>query len=189
MSQYIQFSINFLPFNEWAKHGLSEQGKKVIRVLLRDEIPPIGPTHQDARVADLVAIGIPLAEVLNTPVSSMTNQVIRNLYDLIRFPQENHELRTLITLRVAYEELVSVQYAPIVEKLELFGLPRENQQFYFPHHEHDAKGGVAGWHTEVFDRHLSSLIIDNQTLSIACEQALLAYGVRFAIHRHLLLRQ
>src|SRR5690606_31000140 len=94
----------------------------------------------------------------------------------------DYELRVLVSLRVLGEIMVSVQYEPIVEALEQFGLPRYRQLFFYPHYLHDQKGGKEGWHAEQFDMRLSALITDERLLGVAWEQAQLACGVRFGIH-------
>lgn len=177
---------NFVKWYETAKLGLSsEQAREVIRHILRDEIPQDLPTHQDERQFDLHLIGISPIRALNTRPSTRTQQTIQRLYELVAYPQDDHDLRVMITLRMAGEVLVAEQYRHIVRYMKTrLGINPKQSRFFVPHYVHDLKGKQAeeGGHTDAFDLLLAEMITDERTLSVAKEAASLAYEARSGIH-------
>ncbi|OGN17679.1 MAG: hypothetical protein A3C88_01495 [Candidatus Yanofskybacteria bacterium RIFCSPHIGHO2_02_FULL_50_12] len=179
----------FVKWYEVAKLGLtSESAKEVVREILRDEIPQAGATHQDDRLHDLELMGVSREEALNVRPSGGTRGVIKRLYQLVRVPQEDQDLRIMVTLRIAGEVLVAEQYRHIVDEMKRrFGVdPETYSRFYWPHYEHDLKGSQenpnSAGHTDRFDEVLASMITDRRTLKVAKEQALMAFYARNAIH-------
>lgn len=112
-------SMEFIKFIEKAKLPLkSEDGKEAVRMILRDEIAQSGPTHQDNRFIDLIKCNFSPKEILHTPMMPDSKTTINNYYKLIEFPQDNYDLRTLITLRVLGEVLVGETYKHVVQGLK-----------------------------------------------------------------------
>lgn len=181
-------SAEFVKFIERAKLPLkSDIGREAVRNILRDEIPQSGPTHQDNRFYDLKKIGLSENEILNYPASNSTKNYINDIYSLVKWPQDNYDLRVLITLRVLGEVLVGETYRKVVEGLKRhFNLRPEESLFYTFHWEHDQKGGKGDeggiGHTEYYDIVLKELIVDQKTLNIAKEAAKTAYNVRCKFH-------
>lgn len=177
---------NFVKWYETAKLGLSsEQAREVIRHILRDEIPQDLPTHQDERQFDLQLIGIHPARALNTPPSAHTRRTIQRLYDLVRYPQEDYDLRVMITLRMAGEVLVAEQYRHVVRYMKIrLGIDPKQSRFFVPHYIHDLKGKQAeeGGHTDAFDQLLAEMINDERKLTVAKEAAIQAFEARSGIH-------
>ena len=178
---------NFVKWYETAKLGMvSESAREIIRHILRDEIPSSGATHQDDRLYDLMLMGIGTERVRNVRPSAGTQKTIKRLYQLIRYPQENYDLRVLIALRVAGEVLVAEQYRHIVEYMEhRLGISPEQSRFYAPHYEHDLKGvksRESAGHADSFDVLLKEMISDQQTLEIAKATAQAAFEARSGIH-------
>jgi hypothetical protein len=178
---------NFVKWYETAKLGMqSETAREVIRHILRDEIPQSGFTHQDDRLYDLTLIGVSTEQVRNVVPSGVTCRTIERLYELVRYPQEDYDLRVMITLRVAGEVLVAEQYQHIVRYMRVnFGIQPSQSRFYFPHWKHDLKGakseGSAG-HTDSFDQLLESMLTDERKLEVAMDAARKAFQARSGIH-------
>lgn len=175
-------SNNFVGWYEQAKQGLTrEDAKEVLRVILRDEIPRDLPTHQDDRLFDLMQIGVAKERALNTRASATTDKTVRRLRELVRYPQPDHDLRVMVTLRIAGEVLVAETYRHVVPALTTrFGIAPEASRFYYPHWVHDEKD--ADGHTDSFDALLSDLITNERTLAVAKEAAEEAYAVRAAFY-------
>lgn len=172
----------FVMWYEQAKLGLQRQGaKEIVRRILRDEIPQDAPTHQDNRVSDLVRFGIPLARVLSARPTRHTKLAITELFKLTRYPQPDHELRTMVVLRVGGELLVAEQYRPIVASMsERFGVDPEESLFYTPHFRHDQKNAVGFiGHSDAFDALLESVVMDEYTLDVALKAAGDAWSARY----------
>lgn len=176
-------STDFVRWYEVAKLGMeSDEAKEVVRRILRDEIPQQGPTHQDNRLADLWRMGVSKEKAVCTEATPKTRQTLREMHGLVRFPQEDYDLRVLIALRVFGEILVAETYRRVVGCMEKqFGLTVEESVFYAPHFFHDKKDGEDG-HTQAFDELLSQLICDERTVAVASETATRAFKVRFDFH-------
>lgn len=178
---------NFVKWYETAKLGMqSEEAREVIRHILRDEIPQQGSTHQDDRLHDLNLIGVSTERVRNVVPSTITRRTIDRLYKLVQYPQDEYDLRVMITLRVAGEVLVAEQYQHIVRYMRVnFGIQPSQSRFYFPHWKHDLKGakseGSAG-HTDSFDQLLESMLTDERKLEVAMDAAKKAFEARSGIH-------
>jgi hypothetical protein len=178
---------NFVKWYETAKLGMvSEEAREVVRHILRDEIPQNGPTHQDDRLYDLNLIGVSTEQVRNVIPSAVTHRTIQRLYELVRYQQDDYDLRVMITLRVAGEVLVAEQYQHIVRYMGVnFGIRPSQSRFYFPHWKHDLKGakseGGAG-HTDSFDQLLESMLTDERKLEVAMDVAQKAFEARSGIH-------
>jgi hypothetical protein len=177
-------SSEFVKFIEVAKLAVKlESGKEAVRSILRDEIPAVGPTHQDNRFSDLRKIGLTEEQILNTPKSKATARTIKNYYKLVGWPQSDYDLKVLITLRVLGEVLVGETYKYVVQGLQKnYGLRPEDSLFYSFHWKHDQKGGQGdeggSGHTEYYDQVLGELITDKEKLKVAKKAALAAYKVR-----------
>src|SRR3989344_2659416 len=153
----------------------SETAREVVRDILRDEIPQSGTTHQDDRLYDLNLIGATTEQVRNVKPSAATQKTIERLYELVRFPQEDYDLRIMITLRIAGEVLVAEQYQHIIRYMRVnLGIAGSQSRFYFPHWQHDLKGakveGEPG-HTDSFDKFLEGMISDERELEVAKDAA------------------
>ena len=177
---------NFVKWYETAKLGMTDdEGKEVVRTILRSEIPRKGPTHQDDRFADLVLAGIDPEEILAAQPTQHTEDVVSNLFAIVlNHPPRHFDLHALIILRVAGEILVAEQYKHIVAHWNItLGLDLGQSRFFVPHMLHDQKnrGGSRG-HAGVFDKVLSRLICNTETLEIAQEAAILAERTRSSIH-------
>lgn len=190
-------SAEFVRWYERAKQGFtSEAAQEVVRQILRDEIPPNAPTHQDDRIVDLARMGVLRRQALNTRRTSLTRATLRRMYALVAYPQEHYDLRVLITLRVFGEILVSATYGYVVDAMKSrFGLRPEQSRFYAPHFFHDHKEGAEvadeaadGDHVCAFDAMLAELIVDEATLAIAREAAQQAYKARLHFHDQFLRR-
>src|SRR3989344_7079947 len=157
-------SLEFVKFLERAKLPLKKEGgKEAIREILRDEIPASGPTHQDNRFTDLIESGLTREKILNTLPTKQTKKIIRKYYELIKYPQDNYDLRALIISRVIGEVLVGETYKHVVKGLQKhYGLKPEKSLFYTFHWQHDQKGGkgdkIDSGHTEYYDNVLKELI-------------------------------
>lgn len=178
---------NFVKWYETAKLGMiSESAKDVIRHILRDEIPQQGSTHQDDRLYDLNLIGVSTEHVRNVTPSAVTRRTIEHLYELVQYPQDEYDLRVMITLRVAGEVLVAEQYQHIVRYMRVnLGIQPSQSQFYFPHWKHDLKGAHtedSAGHTDAFDELLESMLTDERKLEVAKDAARKAFEVRSGIH-------
>lgn len=177
-------SSEFVKFIEVSKLPVkSEKGKEAVRSILRDEIPQKGPTHQDNRFSDLKMIGLTENQILYTPATKETKNYLQAIYELVKYPQEHHDLRVLIALRVIGEVLVGETYRQVVVGLRKhYGMKPENSLFYTFHWQHDQKGGKGdeggSGHVEYYDEVLSELITSKEKLEIAKEAALKAYNVR-----------
>lgn len=186
-------SAEFVKFVERAKLPLRlEMGKEAVRNILRDEIPQNGPTHQDNRFYDLKKIGLNEDTILNTSATKETKETILQYYDLIKWPQDNYDLKVLIILRVIGEVLVGETYRKVVEGLnKYYQLRPEESLFYTFHWQHDQKGGKGDeggiGHTEYYDIILEEMINDENSLQIAKDAALAAYKVRCKFHEQFLL--
>lgn len=172
-------SEHFVHWYEVAKFRLnSEVAKEVVRVILRDEIPAHGPTHQDDRQYDLRMLNIyPFG--MST---RRTRRTIRRLFHLINSRDDAYnDLWILVVLRVAGEVLVSEQYKHVIEYAEQ-ALKNDmcQSRFYVPHYEHDRKRKGAG-HTGEFDELLAELIDGERALQIAKEAAEAALVARLSI--------
>ncbi|TSC68108.1 MAG: hypothetical protein G01um101472_151 [Parcubacteria group bacterium Gr01-1014_72] len=178
---------NFVKWYETAKLGMqSESAREVVRNILRDEIPQSGTTHQDDRLYDLNLIGASTEQVRNVKPSVATRKTIERLYELVRFPQEDYDLRVMITLRIAGEVLVAEQYQHIIRYMRVnLGIAGSQSRFYFPHWQHDLKGakveGEPG-HTDSFDKLLESMITNERELEVAKDVAEKAFEARSGIH-------
>lgn len=173
----------FVKWYEIAKLGLDdERAKEVVRTILRDEIPRDAPTHQDNRLHDLRLMGVTKEQVLNAKASPESEAAIRQLYLLVRVPQEHQDLLIMVGLRIAGEVLVSEQYNPIVLEMERrFGISPNQSKFFAPHWIHDMKGGMGWGHTDEFDEVLASMIVDDATLKEAKLQARVAFNIRYGM--------
>lgn len=171
-------SENFVPWCERAKLGLeSEVGKDILRKILRDEIPGNAPTHQDDRLADLGQIGLSKAIILQNKPTPKTKQALRRLWSLIKYPQPDYDLCTLLAVRIAGEILVAETYRYLMPELtSRFGLKVVDSRFYYPHLRADKKG--EGDHAQAFDGLLGLLIFDENTLEAAEEAATRAFAAR-----------
>lgn len=176
-------STEFVRWYEQAKLGFDrEDAKEVIRGILRDEIPQRLPTHQDDRLSDLLMIGVSKARVLNEPASSVTKRTVRRMYELVRYPQHDYDLRVLQTLRVFGEVLVGETYRVVTSELERrYQLGPEKSRFFWPHYKHDALEAVGG-HTSAFDELLGALIVDDRTLAVAKAAATQAFRLRYRFY-------
>lgn len=176
-------SSHFVRWYETAKLGLdAEPAKELVRRILRDEIPANAPTHQEDRLADLLQIGLTKEQILCSPASVTTHVAIDRLYELVRFPQTEYDLRVLVTLRIAGEVLPGELYGYVVPELERrFGLQRELSRFYFPHWQHDQKEHEGG-HADQFAQLLSKLITDACSLATAQDTARKAFDTRMAFY-------
>ncbi len=180
-------SQNFVKWYETAKLGMqSEAAQEIIRHILRDEIPQQGPTHQDDRLYDLNLIGVNTERVRNVAPSPVTRRTIDHLYELVRYPQDEYDLRVMITLRVFGEVLVAEQYSHVVRYMRVnFGIQPSQSRFFFPHWKHDLKGakseGSAG-HTDSFDQLLENMLTDERKLEVAMDAARKAFEARSGIH-------
>lgn len=178
---------NFVKWYETSKLGMqSETAREVVREILRDEIPQGGTTHQDDRLYDLNLIGASTEQVRNTNPSVETRRTVERLYDLVRYPQEDYDLRVMITLRIAGEVLVAEQYQHIIRYMRVgLGIQGSQSRFYFPHWQHDLKGaeveGKPG-HTDSFDNLLEEMITDEWKLEVAKDAAERAFEARSGIH-------
>ena len=181
-------STEFVKFIERAKLPIkSVKGKEAVRNILRDEIPAKGPTHQDNRFADLKMIGLTENQILNTSATSETKDYLIKIYDLVKYPQDNYDLKVLVILRVIGEVLVGETYKYVVKGLQKhYGMKPEKSLFYTFHWQHDQKGGTGDWggkgHVEYYDVVLLGLIKDDEKLKIAKEAAKIAYDVRCKFH-------
>ncbi len=173
-------SAEFVKWYERAKQGFeTEPAKELVRHILREEIPQDAPTHQDERIYDLERMGVSKKRALNTASSSLTRATVRKLYELVGYPQENYDLRVLITLRVFGEILVAETYSYIVGSMEeRFGFSTKHSRFYAPHYYHDQKEQTDNGHTGKFDALLDQLICDEKKLAVAKDAALTAFKVR-----------
>jgi len=176
-------SNHFVMWYEQAKLGINiEFGKELIRSILRDEVSRNLPTHQDNRLYDLIEkIGISKKLALSVKPSPTTQKTIKKLFNLVRYPQSDYDLRVLVSLRIAGEVLVAETYRHIVPALTTrFSIKPRDSKFYYPHFKHDAKD--AKGHTDSFDKILKSLIIDERTLAIAKASAKKAFAIRLAFY-------
>ncbi|MSR78603.1 MAG: hypothetical protein EXS59_00445 [Candidatus Taylorbacteria bacterium] len=164
----------------------SDTAREVVRDILRDEIPQNGSTHQDDRLYDLNLIGATTEQVRNVKPSAATTKTIERLYSLVRYPQEDYDLRVMITLRIAGEVLVAEQYQHIIRyMLVSLGIQSSQSRFYFPHWQHDLKGAkVEGrpGHADSFDKLLESMITNERELEMAKDAAEKAFEARSSIH-------
>lgn len=175
-------SSEFVKFLERTKLGLAtETGKEAIRKILRDEIPALGPTHQDNRVSDLLRMGVPLKTILNSKPARETSGAINEYYRFIRYPQKFYDVRVIVFVRVIGEVLVGETYKHVVKGIsKRYNLKPEESLFYAPHWKHDIKGGIdsgSKGHTEYYDRVLTELI-NERSLSIAINAAKTASCIR-----------
>ncbi len=178
---------NFVKWYETAKLGLqSEIAREVVREILRDEIPQSGTTHQDDRLYDLNLIGASTEQVRNVKPSAATRKTIERLYEFVSYPQEDYDLRVMITLRIAGEVLVAEQYQHIIRYMRVsLGIAGSQSRFYFPHWQHDLKGAkIEGEpsHTDSFDKLLAEMITDERKLEVAKDAAEKAFEARSGIH-------
>jgi len=169
-------SLEFVKWEEIAKLGLtSEQGQQVVRRIIREEVPPNRPTHKDDLLYDLNLVGISTEQFRSTQPTAATAETTRGLYDLVRYPQGHYDLRVLVVLRVAGEIFVAETYRYVVQELERrYGITSRQSKFYWPHFEHDQKGGQGDYgvgHADSFDAVLGELIVDEATLAVAQEAA------------------
>lgn len=171
-------STEFVPWYEQAKLGLrDERAKEAIRQILRDEIPAVGPTHQDNRITDLLVFGVPLELMLSAPATAETRWVIEQAYRLVR-PSDDpfHALRVMVTLQMMGERLVAESYRPIVENMERwFKVPQARSVFYRPHYEHDSSGGE---HANCFARVIHDLITTQEASHVAMDAARIAWETK-----------
>ncbi len=176
---------NFVRWYETAKQGMeSEAAKEVIRGILREEIPQGAPTHQDERLHDLQLIGISAQRFRNTRPSWQTNRTIKYLFQLVKYPQPDYDLRVMVTLRIAGEVLVAEQYRHIVRYMtKRLGINPRQSRFFREHYEHDLKGGAnKNGHTEAFDRLLIEMIRTDHDLEVAMDAAVKAFHARSSIN-------
>lgn len=186
-------SFEFVRWNEWAKLGMeSEEAREIVRVILRDEIPSRGPTHQDDRVYDLQLIGVPKEKILNHRPSWWTRWTIKRLYAALRYPQTHYDLRAIVFLRMAGEIMVGETYRYVWAELQQrFHLKPEQSRFYYPHFDHDRKrlpGQEGEGHTEVSSRFLEDAITTPETFHVAYETAEKAFRVVWQFHNQFLPR-
>lgn len=172
-------SAEFVRWYERAKQGFeSEAAKEVVRQILRDEIPQGLPTHQDDRLADLLAIGVPKKRALNTPASLATRGTLCGMYRLIRYPQAEYDLRVLVSLRIFGELCVGETYRFVVPELERrFNLGPVESRFFWPHYQHDQIGAPKG-HGSAFGGELAKLIVDERTFAVVIKAARRAIALR-----------
>ena len=185
-------SFEFVKFLERAKFPFENEAiREAARHILRDEIPVDGPTHQDNRISDLRMLGFTLDEILNTPATNDTKKTIDGYYSLVKYPQENYDLKVLTAVRVIGEVLVGETYRHVVEQMvKRFGLNPDKSLFYTFHWKHDQKGGTgdAGGegHTEYYDKVMQEMLTDEAKLQIAKDSAQKAFQVRCDFHNQFL---
>lgn len=179
-------SEHFVKWYETAKLGMTEAASEVVRHILRDEIPQSNPTHQDNRLADLNLMGVSMEQVRNVKPTAATERTVKRLYELVRYPQKDYDLRVLVTLRVAGEVLVAEQYSHVVRFMRVrFGIKGSESRFYFPHWRHDLKGAELGGepgHTDAFDKLLEEMLTDERKLEVTKDAAERAFEARLGIH-------
>lgn len=172
----------FVHWYEVAKsHLQSEAAREVVRTILRDEISPQGPTHQDDRRHDLQLLRV--IPWCRKPTRA-TRKTIRRLFTLVEPRDDFTDLWILVVMRVAGEVLVSEQYRHVIEYAQMvLKTDMSQSRFYVPHYEHDKKRKESDkGHTGEFDELLVELLDSEEALAVAKEAALAAYAARVSIN-------
>lgn len=193
----LQRALLSLEFERWQLTALlglrAEAAKQVVRHIIKEEIPRGRPTHKENLLHDLNQIGVSTWRFRMTRPSTKTRQTIKTTYQLVRYREDDYDLCTLVSLRVAGEIMVAETYRHVLPELERrFGLRPEDSSFYRPHYEHDQKGGMSDYsevgHADSFEELLASLIHDERSLSVAVEAAQQAMRAPYAFHDQFLPR-
>ncbi len=178
LTQYGEgISANFVKFLETALRQIkNEKAQHAIREILRDEIPPNGPTHQEMRSQACEKIGINPAQLVATKLTPQTEATINTYYDVICSPDRkwgNRDLGLTTFVRVVGESLVGVVYKAFTQEIvRRFGVQEHEVEFYSFHWHHDEKGGkpvdgaVIG-HTEYYDIAMQDLLKTEEDLEEA----------------------
>lgn len=159
-------SLNFTPLYDCAIDAIGdEEGKTVLRLLLREEYPAKGPSHREDLVADLTRIGLTKKQILSEKPTLQTREAIKALYDLLIYEEQFYNIKILVSLRIAEELLVAEEYRYILAELERrYGLKIEDSAFYGPHFLHDKKQKSFGApdkaesHSDKFNKVLARMI-------------------------------
>jgi len=126
-------------------------------------------------------VGISGERIRKVVPTEQTARFVQEMYRLVS-PQEQYDVRTLVTLRVAGEVLIGESYACIAPELERRGwLTEEQSQFYWPHWQHDIKRAAIGKygpsHSDQFSRVLARKLDSEESLRVARESMDAAYRV------------
>jgi len=155
-------SLSFTPLYDCAIDAIEDkEGKTLLRQLLREEYPK-GQSHRENLVTDLIKIGITKKEILETEPTKETIEAIKSLFALLKF-QDFHDIKILVSLRMAEELLVAEEYSFILAELKSrYNIHINDSIFYGPHYMHDRKQkpfGVSGEsHADEFNKILAAII-------------------------------
>lgn len=190
LTQYGEgISANFVKFLETALRQIkTTSAQEAIRQILRDEIPKVGPTHQEMRSKACERIGITPQQLASTKLTPQTEATINSYYEVITSPDRkwsNRDLGLTTFVRVIGESLVGVVYRVFTQEIvRRFGVQEHEVEFYSFHWHHDEKGGkpVDGaeiGHTEYYDIAMADLLKSKADLEEAKSIADLALDIRW----------
>lgn len=182
-------SANFVKFLETALRQVKNPfAQEAMQRILRDEIPHIGPTHQQMRTTACESVGITPSELVSTVLSGATQTTLKAYFDTVcdQLLWKNRDLALTTFVRVIGESLVGVVYKTFTEELvRRFGVTEGDVEFYSFHWHHDEKGGTPFeggeiGHTEYYDVAMRDLLRTEDDLNEAIEVANLALRIRLS---------
>ncbi|KPI33901.1 hypothetical protein OV450_6194 [Actinobacteria bacterium OV450] len=140
-------SLAFTPSYDLAIDLLrDEAGKRIARVILREEYPGADghtPSHREDMTHDLGLLGISRDALVASRPTAATRRSVEDAFELIAASgaHDDCDLRLLTVLRFWGEVLVSAEYGRLWERMgPRFARGGENRsRFYHPHRVHDAK--------------------------------------------------
>lgn len=189
LTQYGEgISANFVKFLETALRQIkNEKAQGAIVRILRDEIPAVGPTHQQMRSVACERIGIDPIKLAATQLSGETQKSISSYFEFICNPYlrfENRDLALTTFVRVIGESLVGIVYKVFTQEIvRRFNVQEHEVEFYSFHWHHDEKGGTPFdgaeiGHTEYYDLAMMDLLKTDKDLEEAKKVANLALEIR-----------
>lgn len=175
LTQYGEgISANFVKFLETALRQIrNKNAQEAIVRILRDEIPAVGPTHQQMRSIACERVGIDPITLASTKLTKETQSIIDSYYGFICDPNLkfiNRDLALTTFVRVIGESLVGVVYRLFTQELvRRFGVSEDEVEFYSFHWHHDEKGGTPFeggeiGHTEYYDVAMMDLLKTEEDL-------------------------
>lgn len=189
LTQYGEgISANFVKFLETALRQIrNEKAQGAIVRILRDEIPAVGPTHQQMRSVACERIGIDPVTLASTNLTQATEGTIASYYNFIcgaDLDFKNRDLALTTFVRVIGESLVGVVYKTFTQEIvRRFGVREDEIEFYSFHWHHDEKGGTPFeggeiGHTEYYDIAMMDLLKTEEDLREAKRAADIALDIR-----------
>lgn len=189
LTQYGEgISANFVKFLETALRQIqNEKAQEAVVRILRDEIPAVGPTHQQMRSAACERVGINTIALVATKLTEATQNTIDSYYEFICNPNlnfKNRDLALTTFVRVIGESLVGVVYKTFTQELvRRFGVSEDEVEFYSFHWHHDEKGGTPFeggeiGHTEYYDVAMMDLLKTEEDLEEAKRVGDIALEIR-----------